>query len=238
MQWRRELTWNPGDLGWRIAVLFMVGSFLFALGSFPPYSQLLDGRVVGITFVVGSLIFTAGGYSAFLEVINSDDGSDQGTFRYWAWQPARIAWWAAFVQLIGTLLFNANTIDAMIETFTVEETNRLVWGPDFLGSIAFLVASHLAWTTMCHRVWCVRRDDPDWWGSLLNYIGSIFFMASAIASFTLETTGETLNITIVNLGTFVGANCFLLGSYVSLPPHQPAVASPTAPGPRRTADNC
>ena len=50
MQWRRELAWRPGDLGWRIAALFMVGSFLFALGSFPLYWGLVDARVVGITF--------------------------------------------------------------------------------------------------------------------------------------------------------------------------------------------
>ena len=36
MKWRRDLTWNPHDLGWRIAVLFMTGAFIFALGSFPP----------------------------------------------------------------------------------------------------------------------------------------------------------------------------------------------------------
>ena len=93
-----------------------------------------------------------------------------------------------------------------------------MWAPDFFGSIAFLIASHLGWTAVCHRLWCVRRDDPDWWGSLLNYVGSIFFMASAIASFTLRTTGETINITIVNVGTFLGAVCFFVGAYLLLPP--------------------
>lgn len=220
MQWRRELSWNPGDLGWRIAALFMVGSFLFALGSFPPYSQLVDGRAVGITFVVGSIFFTAGGYSVFFQVINDGRGDDERP-TYWSWSPRSQLWSAAFVQLVGTLLFNANTIDAMFETFTTEQENRLVWGPDFFGSIAFLVASHLFWLGVCHRWWCSRTDDADWWGALLNYVGSVFFMASAIASFSLKTTGETLNITVVNIGTFVGAVCFLVGSYVSLPPHQP-----------------
>ncbi|MDH3755140.1 MAG: hypothetical protein OEU32_14815 [Acidimicrobiia bacterium] len=229
MQWRRELTWNPRDLSWRIAALFMVGSFLFALGSFPPYSQLVDGRVVGITFVLGSILFTAGGYSVFYQVINSDDdGEPSSGRRFWAWQPDRTAWWAAFVQLIGTLLFNVNTVDAMFETFTTEQENRLVWTPDFFGCIAFLIASHLFWLGVCHRWWCRRTDDPDWWGSLLNYVGSVFFMASAIGAFTLKTTGEPLNITIVNIGTFLGAICFLVGSYVTLPPHQPARTSADA----------
>ena len=47
-------------------------------------------------------------------------------------------------------------------------------------------------------------DDADWWVAALNYVGSIFFMLSAIASFTLTTTGEELNTTIVNAGTFLG----------------------------------
>jgi hypothetical protein len=217
MRWRRRLGWNPHDLGWRIAVLFIVGSFLFALGSFPPYSQLLDGRIVGITFVIGSLFFTTAGYLAFVQVINDESGS-AAPARRWAWSPRTTSWWAAFIQLIGTLLFNVNTILAMVQTFTVEETNRLVWAPDFFGCTAFLVASHLYWTNTCGRLWCTDTDDPNWWSSLLNYGGSIAFMASAIAAFTLETTGEAINITIVNTGTFIGAVCFLVGADLLLPP--------------------
>ena len=65
MQWRRQIAWRPRELDWRVAALFMVGSFLFALGSFPPYAQLVDPRVVGGTFFLGSLFFTAAGYSQF-----------------------------------------------------------------------------------------------------------------------------------------------------------------------------
>ena len=43
-------------------------------------------------------------------------------------------------------------------------------------------------------------------------------MASAIASFTLETTGEEINLTVVNSGTFLGALCFFLDAYLLLPP--------------------
>lgn len=202
-------------------MLFMVGSFLFALGAFPPYWGFVDARVVGITFVAGSLFFTAAGYSTFFQVINrSERAVDRRSSspRFWAWNPGGLAWWSAIVQLIGTLLFNANTIDAMMKTLTVEQTNRLVWAPDFFGSSAFLVASHLAWLMVCGRLWCVRQEDVDWWIALLNYVGSIFFMASALASFTLQTTGEVLNITIVNLGTFLGAVGFFIGAYLLLPP--------------------
>jgi hypothetical protein len=121
------------------------------------------------------------------------------------------------VQLVGTVLFNLNTIRAAFDSLDTEETNRLVWAPDFFGSIAFLIASHLAWVVVCHGLWSVRRDDAAWWVAAVNYLGSIFFMASAIASFTLTTTGEMVNTTIVNSGTFLGAVCFLLGAYLLLP---------------------
>ena len=54
-------------------MLFMAGSLLFAIGSFPAYAQLVDPGTVGITFVVGSLFFTSAGYSAFLQAINPGD---------------------------------------------------------------------------------------------------------------------------------------------------------------------
>ena len=220
MQWRRVLRWSPGNLAWRVAVLFMVGSFLFALGSFPPYAQTVDPGTVGITFVVGSIFFTSAAVSQLVQTRRTDtpDAGDH-----------RLLLWAAVVQLAGTVLFNVNTVDAMFESLDTERTNRLVWGPDMFGSAAFLVASHLAWLAVCHRVWCVRRDDVDWWVAALNYVGSIFFMLSAIASFTLKTTGDMLNTTLVNSGTFLGAVCFLAGAYLLLPARPEAQVAPGAP---------
>jgi hypothetical protein len=222
MTWRRRLSWDPRDLDWRVAALFMVGSLLFAVGSFPPYAQLVDPGLVGVTFFTGSIFFTSAGYSQYLQAINSDDRGarlrTRSTFRFVAWQPRRMLFWATGVQLVGTLFFNVNTFNAMQEGLSTQEVNRLVWAPDFFGSIAFLVASHLAWVFVCRRVWCVRREDRDWWVAGLNYVGSIFFMLSAIGAFTLPTTGDVVNLTLVNGGTFLGAVCFFLGAYLLLPP--------------------
>jgi hypothetical protein len=203
MEWRRQLAGAAGSLDWWTAWLFIVGAFLFALGSFPPYGQAIDPSIVGVTFVVGSVFFTSAATCQLAQTIREHS-------------EARL-WWAGAVQLVGTLLFNLNTIRALRDSLDVEETNRLVWGPDLLGSVAFLIASHLAWVVVCHGIWRVRPDDADWWVAALNYVGSIFFMLSALASYTLTTTGEELNTTIVNVGTFVGALCFLLGAYVLLP---------------------
>ncbi|MET0904010.1 MAG: hypothetical protein ABWZ52_12275 [Acidimicrobiales bacterium] len=186
-----------------MAWLFMVGAFLFALGSFPPYAQKVDPGAVGLTFVAGSVFFTSAAAAQLTQTVR-----DRGDRRLV---------WACAVQLVGTVLFNLNTFDAARDSLDTEETNRLVWAPDFFGSIAFLVASHLAWVVVCRRLWCVRPDDAEWWVAALNYVGSIFFMASALASFTLSTTGEAVNTTIVNTGTFLGAVGFLLGAYLLLP---------------------
>jgi hypothetical protein len=217
MQWRRRIEWTPHDLGWRIAALFIVGSSLFAVGSFPPYAQLVDGRVVGITFLLGSLFFTSAAYASVVQVVNTGRRPDEPP-KHWAWSPRTMLWWATVVQLVGTLFFNVNTVLATVTTFTVEETNRLVWAPDFFGCIAFLVASHLAWMELGGTFWFRDTDEPVWWSSLLNYVGSVLFMAAALAEFTLTTTGEPINIAIVNSGTFLGAVCFLVGAYLLLPP--------------------
>lgn len=222
MQWRRQVAWNPQSLDWRVAILFMVGASLFSIGSFPAYAQLVDPGVVGATFFIGSIFFTAAAYSQFLQVINAPEDpsgpSRPERFRFWGLQPARTLWWAVLVQLAGTLFFNASTFRAMSDSITTEETNRLVWAPDFFGSVAFLVASHLAWLIVCGGIWCVQRSKSDWWIAVLNYVGSIFFMLSAIAAFTLPTTGEEVNVTLVNVATLIGALCFFFGAYLLLPP--------------------
>ena len=213
MQWRREIRWNGGDLAWRVGALFIVGSFFFALGSFPPYAQWIDPRAVAATFALGSVFFTSAGYSQFLQALN--EGS--ATFRYVGFRNT-LFWWATAVQLAGTIFFNISTFGALVEGLDTQQENRLVWTPDIFGSIAFLVASTLAWAALVGFHWTARRDDADWWANLLNGVGSVFFMVSAIAALVLPTTGEVWNIALVNLGTFVGAVCFLVGGYLLWPP--------------------
>jgi hypothetical protein len=194
----------------------MVGSTLFALGSLPFYAAQVDARAIGVTFFVGSILFTSAGYIQFFQTIN-DSGEPRARRRFLAVRRRDLVWWAAAVQLAGTILFNFSTGHAMITDLDTDDVNRMVWRPDMFGSVAFLVASHCAWLAVYGRHWVVRRDDAEWWTTALNYLGSMFFMASAIASLTLPTTGDVVSIAIVNAGTLCGAVCFLLGAYVMLP---------------------
>jgi hypothetical protein len=47
-------------------------------------------------------------------------------------------------------------------------------------------------------------------------VGSIFFMASAIAAFVRPATDDVVSATIDNAGTFLGAVCFLWGAWLLL----------------------
>ena len=46
--------WAPKARGWWIAVLFAIGSLLFALGSVPGYADAVGARWDTVTYFVGS----------------------------------------------------------------------------------------------------------------------------------------------------------------------------------------
>ncbi len=215
------IAWAPGRATWWMAILFMVGSAAFMLGSFPPYSDAVSAGTDAVTFFVGSLFFTTASYIAYLEVI--DAGRTVGAptraerFRFFGWEPSRIDWWSTSVQSIGTLFFNLSTGAAMMSDLSQQQEERLVWAPDMLGSICFLVASTLAWLEVCHGWWRFDPRDVSWWIVALNLLGSIAFQISALAAFIRPSTGEIANVDVATLGTFIGAACFFVGAYLLIP---------------------
>jgi hypothetical protein len=185
-----HIGWHPRSIAWWTGVLFMIGSFCFALGSFPGFSSAVPTSIVGVTFFVGSIFFTT---AAFLQLIQSSTPIDR---------------LASAVQLVGTVWFNVNTFDAMATGLDVHQQNLRIWTPDFLGSICFLLASELAVVSVCRRPWCVQRGEVDWWVDGVNLLGSVFFMLAALAAFVLPSTGSLLDASLANTGTFLGAVCF------------------------------
>jgi hypothetical protein len=215
----RHPWWRPGLIGWWVAVLFMLGSLAFALGPFPPYADAVAASAVAVTYFVGSLFFTSAGYLQFVQTINAAPGvaADGRRFRLVAWQPHRIDWWSAGVQSIGTLMFNRSTFSAMNTALSTRQDQRLVWTPDMLGSIAFMIASTLAWIEVCHGWWSWRPGDTSWRIVALNLLGSIAFLISAVGAFIEPSKGEVLSVPVANLGTFVGAICFFVGAMLLIP---------------------
>lgn len=203
----------PARNVWTVAALFMVGATLFALGSLPPYSGNVDPGVLGITFFVGSIFFTSAAFGQVLQVVNED----REATRFVSWEPRRLAWVAAAVQLVGTLAFNVSTFDAMLDGLSTAQEDVLVWVPDMFGSICFLVASSVAWRLVCARPVCVDAGNVSWWIAALNLVGSIAFGIAAITAFVVPTTGEVANIRAVNSMTFAGAICFFVGAALLVP---------------------
>jgi hypothetical protein len=210
--------WAPRSRSWWIGVLFAIGSILFALGAVPGYAQAVGRLLDSVTFFVGSLFFTS---AAFLQYWESEDFSGASPAPAWrrltSVRPRQIDWWASGIQLIGTLYFNVSTAVAISTDLSAQTAHQHVWRPDAVGSVCFLVASGLAWAEVSHgwASWAPRR--LSWWITLLNLLGSIAFGISAVASYVVPATGQIRNLERSNLGTFVGALCFLIGAVLLLP---------------------
>jgi len=63
--------WAPGARGWWIAVLFAVGSLLFALGAVPGYASAVGASWDAVTFFSGSLFFTGAGFLTYREAADA-----------------------------------------------------------------------------------------------------------------------------------------------------------------------
>ena len=212
--------WAPRSLTWWIASLFALGSVCFLVAPFPGFVQHFGSGVDGMVYFVGSILFTAAAALQCVATFNSDRELPAGgrrPFRLVAFQPRRRAWWASVVQLVGTVYFNVNTLRAMTTGFDSPEYDRLVWTPDTLGCICFLVASYLAYVDaaggLARRP---RHRTIEWKVSVANLAGSVAFGISAIASFVVPATGSVLDLAAANVFIGIGALCFLIGSLLML----------------------
>ena len=118
---------------------------------------------------------------------------------------------------MGTLLFNRNTYDAMQAGFDASSYDRLVWTPDVLGSICFLIASYLAYAQACGGFVRRPRRDRESVIATLNLAGSVAFGIAAIAAYWVPTSGSVLDLAAANGFTALGGLCFLIGALLLLP---------------------
>ena len=215
--------------------LFMVGSFWFALGSLPLYSDRVSTATGAWTFFVGSLFFTTAAYVQYREVITAptDVAAEverpPGLRHLADWAPHRIDWWSSTVQLVGTISFNITTFAATRADLSLLQERRWIWVPDIVGSICFLVASGLAWVEAVEDESGIRGRSIGWRISVVNVVGSIAFGLSAVAARYVGSSGEVADQTLVTLGTFVGAVCFFAGA--ALLPVESARESSPQPAP-------
>ena len=229
---------RPTFLNAVVAWLFIIGSACFVLGSIPAYLNAVGGVADGVTFVVGSIFFTAASLGQLLQAqtpaMTPRDPSERGIpvrIRLWSWRPHDLNWVAAATQFPGTLFFNVSTTAALTHNMTAAEEDRRVWRPDLFGSTLFLVASAVAILAVSHG----PGDDPRFrlprrigW---LNMLGSILFMASALASYVLPRSDDVLSTRVAVAGTLLGALCFLIGAMLMFPAWRASATEEADPSP-------
>jgi hypothetical protein len=213
--------WRPRRRGWWMAVLFALGSLCFTVAALAAQWASSPRPAIGVTFFVGSIMFTSASYLQYSETVNvkraPEPGARRRRWRPASWEPRRIDWLAASVQLLGTVFFNISTFTGMKHGFSTHQTNTRVWAPDALGSICFLLSSELAYAEVCHRWVCLKLRSLSWRIVSLNMLGSIAFGAAAIASLIEPSSGEPVSARVANGGTALGGLCFLVAALALMP---------------------
>jgi fumarate reductase subunit D len=178
-----------------IGVLFAIGSTCFLVGPFPGFVELVGSEADAAVFFAGSVFFTS---AALLQMLHSEGGLDR---------------WACVVQFAGTLFFNVSTFHALQSGLDANEYDRLVWRPDWRGSVCFLVSGVLAYLAV-HRM---SHGARDWRIAVVNLAGCVAFGISAVAGYVVPSTGSALDLSASNAWTSFGALCFLVGALLLLP---------------------
>jgi len=171
-----------------------------------------------------------------LEAINGDVSDlDTATglrlqgWRWFAWKPRNAGYSASLIQLVGTLMFNINTADAMLPGLSRMKEDVLVWIPGSIGSICFLLASYLSVIEVSHSLWSFQPRQVSWWIVAINLLGSAAFMLSALYSFFPLSGGGPEWAWGANFFTWSGAVCFLVASYLMIPELFGAGEAPETP---------
>jgi hypothetical protein len=188
--------------------LFIIGSSLFAIGTGPGFTTLCGADASNLLCFMGSWFFSSAG---FIQLLLSKPANRQT----WKMPAARAECLSSAIQSFGTLNFNLST-GAALWAQRVGARRDLVWGPDAVGSMAFLVSGVLGVAAVAIAVGQVGLKLRPWLAASTSMIGSIAFGASAAGAFVTK-TGTTEDVRLAQLGTFVGALCFLIAAFLRLP---------------------
>ncbi len=210
-----------------IACGFAIGSLLFALGagvSLAPSRVdrlLLTQDQISVVFLMGSVLFTCAAYLQLIQSANAaplSKPAEQSRSRYLiGWRPDDPGWIASITQFAGTLLFNVNTFDAWLGGGGWVRQDRLVWAPDVAGSLLFLVSGYLALVETSHNWWSWRPRSLAWWIVMVNFLGCVAFMISAVFAFVPPAGPSADIVTLSTAFTLVGSLGFLVGALLSVP---------------------
>jgi hypothetical protein len=179
--------------------LFAIGSTLFAVATIPGLPATAGAGLPNLLCFIGSWFFTTAGW---MQLVLAQPRLGYG-------------WYSAATQFAGTILFNISTGAALWE-HAVKPERRLVWAPDMLGSVAFLLSGVLGIVAVTAVVGLIELKSHDWQAEWINMVGCVAFGVSALGAFVTE-SGVTEDALLANVGTFIGALCFLVAALLVLP---------------------
>ena len=179
--------------------LFAIGSLLFATATIPGLSTVAGAGIANLLCFVGSWFFTTAGW---MQLVLSGPAM-------------RVGWLSAAAQFAGTVLFNIST-GAALWAHAVKPERRLVWAPDVTGSLAFLISGVLGVVAVTAVVGLFELKSRDWQAEWINLLGCVAFGVSALGAFVTG-SGVTVDALLANVGTFIGALCFLVAALLVLP---------------------
>ena len=233
--------WAPRRASWWIGLLFAIGASCFLVASLPGVEPRIGSGADAWTFVVGSVFFTTAAGLQWLETINADPGPGipHARFHLVSLEPHRIDWWASGVQLVGTTLFNLNTVQALRTGSGGGAYDRLVWAPEALGSVCFLASGLLSYGEVGGRPARPRWASLEWDIAAVGLAGCMAFALSAVAAFGAPSSAAAMHPAAANALTALGAVCFLAGAVLLLPEGArvdpgPGGLAPDAPTPGGT----
>ena len=195
-------------------VSFAIGGALFTLGAVLAQWSMSSASTIDLVFLCGGFFFSTGGYACIVQEINSPrsidaDGSLAETrWRWWAYEPMRPGWVSAFVLFVGTLAFAISLVDVFLSSLSTKQQDHLIWAPEMIGCVLFLVSGHVAIEEICHGRFRLMPRSLGWWVVAVNQLGSILFFVSGLAAYVRPATDEVINTDIMNWGTALGAFCF------------------------------
>jgi hypothetical protein len=182
-----------------MGAFFALGSLCFVAGPLGVYGSAVGGYADALTFFIGSILFTLGGASQCL--LAAPERPDR---------PAGLAGWrTAWVQSAGTLLFNLMTFAALSVAAADHSYNMVVWGPNAIGSVCFLVSGTIFYLSSPRRGLLPRSDHEGWWEASINLLGCVLFGISAVTAYATGQAGALVSTGISNWTTALGAACFL-----------------------------
>jgi hypothetical protein len=189
-----------------MALCFAVGSACFVAAPFGVYARLVGGNADSATYFAGSIPFTIGGASQTAIAWGDRRSTVEG----------RALLRSAAVQSVGTVFFNLTTLRALTLTPLSAHYDRLVWRPNALGSVCFLISGVIAYWVSPRRGWWPIRGSGGWWQPAVNLLGCLLFGVSAIAGFAQPRSGSLIGPRTTDWTTSLGAICFLICAVATL----------------------